>query len=75
MAELNVRKKTTPIGMTYEATKSIYSYCYLASGVSLYGQGNLNLAIINRKALKQRLVMMVDFEKNQSYFTSQENET
>jgi hypothetical protein len=61
MAELNLRKKTTPLILAYEATKSIYSYCYLASDVSLYekdfkiipeklvkghnGQGNLDLAI------------------------------
>src|SRR6266542_3351431 len=61
MAELNLRKKTTPLVLAYEATKSIYSYCYLASGVSLFennfkivpeklvkghnGQGNLDLAI------------------------------
>jgi len=61
MAELNLRKKTTPIDIAYEATKSIYTYCYLASGVSFYendfkiipeklvmghnGQGNLDLAI------------------------------
>ncbi|PKB93214.1 hypothetical protein RhiirA5_441991 [Rhizophagus irregularis] len=31
MAELNVRKKTTPLILAYEATKSIYSYCYLTS--------------------------------------------
>jgi len=36
MAELNLCKKTTPLTLAYEATKSIYSYCYLASGVSLY---------------------------------------
>jgi hypothetical protein len=61
MAELNLRKKTTPIAIAYEATKSIYSYCYLAGGVSLYdnnfkivpeklvkghnGQGKLDLAV------------------------------
>ncbi|CAI2191241.1 7858_t:CDS:2, partial [Funneliformis geosporum] len=61
MAELDLRKKTTPLVLAYEATKSIYSYCYLASGVSLFennfkivleklvkghnGQGNLDLAI------------------------------
>jgi len=61
MAELELRKKTTPLVLAYEATKSIYSYCYLASGVSLFennfkivpeklvkghnGQGNLDLAI------------------------------
>ena len=36
MAELDLRKKITPLPLTYEATKSIYSYCYLAGGVSLY---------------------------------------
>jgi hypothetical protein len=57
MTELNLRKKTIPIDIAYEATKSIYSYCYLASGVLFYKkisksyrknlsrQGNLNLAI------------------------------
>ena len=61
MTELKLRIKTTPLDMAYEATKSIYSYCYLASGVSFYednfkiipekliegrnGQGNLDYAI------------------------------
>ncbi len=61
MAELNLRKKITPLILAYEVMKSIYSYCYLANGVSLYeknfkivseklvkghnGQGNLDLAI------------------------------
>ena len=61
MAELDFRKKTIPLILAYEATKSIYSYCYLASGISLFennfkivseklvkghtGQGNLDLAI------------------------------
>lgn len=61
MTELKLRQKTTPLDMAYEATKSIYSYCYLASGVSFYednfkivpekliegrnGQGNLDYAI------------------------------
>ncbi|RIA84642.1 hypothetical protein C1645_831933 [Glomus cerebriforme] len=49
MAELNLRKKTTPIDMAYEATKSIYSYCYLASGVSLYEN--------NFKIIPEKLVM------------------
>jgi hypothetical protein len=62
IAELNLRKKTTPL--TFGATKIIYSYCYLASGVSLYehdfrivpkklvegrnGHGNFDLAIVCR---------------------------
>ena len=61
MVELKLRQKTTLLDMVYEATKSIYSYCYLASEVSYYeddfkiipeklierrnGQGNLDYAI------------------------------
>src|SRR5437763_3261337 len=61
MAEIKLRKDVTPLNKANEATKSIYSYCYLASGVSLYkdnfklipekliegrnGQGNLDYAI------------------------------
>ena len=61
MAELKLRQKTTLLDMAYEATKSIYSYRYLASEVSYYeddfkiipekliegcnGQGNLDYAI------------------------------
>ncbi|PKK58373.1 hypothetical protein RhiirC2_334231 [Rhizophagus irregularis] len=78
MAELNLRKKTTPIDMAYEATKSIYSYCYLASGVSLYeknfkiipeklvkghnGQGNLDLAIECRST--GRIAGLVEVKKD-----------
>ncbi|CAB4441622.1 unnamed protein product [Rhizophagus irregularis] len=36
MTELKLRIKTTPLDMAYEAIKSIYSYFYLASGVSFY---------------------------------------
>ncbi|KAF8470096.1 hypothetical protein BDZ91DRAFT_719950 [Kalaharituber pfeilii] len=36
MAELKLRQEVTPLNEAYEATKSIYSYCYLASGVSFY---------------------------------------
>jgi hypothetical protein len=78
MAELNLRKKTTPLILAYEATKSIYSYCYLASGVSLYeknfkivpeklvkghnGQGNLDLAIECRST--GRIVGLVEVKRD-----------
>jgi hypothetical protein len=61
MAELRLRQDVTPLDKAYEATKTIYSYSYLATGVSLYkdnfklipekliegrnGQGNLDYAI------------------------------
>ncbi|RIA80190.1 hypothetical protein C1645_793069 [Glomus cerebriforme] len=64
MAELKLRQDVTPLDKAYEATKTIYSYCYLASGVSLYkdnfklipekliegrnGQGNLDYAVVCR---------------------------
>src|SRR5262249_31099560 len=32
MAELKLRQDVTPLDVAYEATKTIYSYCYLASG-------------------------------------------
>ncbi|PKY32177.1 hypothetical protein RhiirB3_531946 [Rhizophagus irregularis] len=61
MAELKLRQDVTPLDRAYEATKTIYSYCYLAAGVSFYkdnfklipeklvegrnGQGNLDYAV------------------------------
>ncbi|CAB4416226.1 unnamed protein product [Rhizophagus irregularis] len=61
MAELKLRQDVTPLDKVYETTKTIYSYCYLASGVSFYkdnfklipekliegrnGQGNLDDAV------------------------------
>jgi hypothetical protein len=61
MAELKLRQDVTPLDRAYEATKTIYSYCYLAGGVSFYkdnfklipeklvegrnGQGNLDYAV------------------------------
>ena len=36
ISELKLRIKTTSLDVAYEATKSIYSYCYLASGASFY---------------------------------------
>src|SRR4051794_31933306 len=78
MAELNLRKKTTPLDVAYEATKTIYSYCYLASGVSFYeknfkivpekfvaghnGQGNLDDAIECRST--NRIVGLVEVKKD-----------
>ncbi|CAG8634104.1 30057_t:CDS:2 [Gigaspora margarita] len=78
MAELELRQKTTPLNMSYEATKSIYSYCYLASGVSVYennfkivpeklvmghnGQGNLNYAI--ECLTTNRIVGLVEVKKD-----------
>ncbi|EXX70886.1 hypothetical protein RirG_083340 [Rhizophagus irregularis DAOM 197198w] len=78
LAELKLRQKTTPLDMTYEATKSIYSYCYLASGVSFYdekikiipeklitghnGQGNLDYAIECRST--NRVVGLVEVKRD-----------
>ncbi|PKY31625.1 hypothetical protein RhiirB3_489525 [Rhizophagus irregularis] len=78
LAELKLRQKTTPFDMTYEATKSIYSYCYLASGVSFYdekfkiipeklitghnGQGNLDYAIECRST--NRVVGLVEVKRD-----------
>ncbi|PKY31926.1 hypothetical protein RhiirB3_449768 [Rhizophagus irregularis] len=61
MAELKLRQDVTPLDRAHEATKTIYSYCYLASAVSFYkdnfklipekpvegrnGQGNLDYAV------------------------------
>ncbi|CAG8679696.1 uncharacterized protein OCT59_003923 [Rhizophagus irregularis] len=61
MAELKLRQDVTPLDRAYEATKTIYSYCYLAAGISFYkdnfklipeklvegrnGQGNLDYAV------------------------------
>ena len=36
MLELKTRLATTPINLSYEATKTIYTYSYLASAVSLF---------------------------------------
>ncbi|CAG8655720.1 10137_t:CDS:2, partial [Ambispora leptoticha] len=36
MVELQTRLATTPINLSYEATKTIYTYSYLASAVSLF---------------------------------------
>ncbi|GBC13590.2 hypothetical protein GLOIN_2v1580557 [Rhizophagus irregularis DAOM 181602=DAOM 197198] len=63
MAEIKLRQDVTPLNKANEATKSIYSYCYLAFGVSLYkdnfklipekliegqnGQGNLDYAVVS----------------------------
>ena len=78
LAELKLRQKTTPLDMTYEATKSIYSYCYLASGVSFYekkfkiipekliaghnGQGNLDYAIECRST--NRVIGLVEVKRD-----------
>jgi len=78
MAELNLRKKATPLDVANEATKTIYSYCYLASGVSFYeknfkivpekfvaghnGQGNLDYAIECRST--NRIVGLVEVKKD-----------
>jgi hypothetical protein len=61
MTEIKLRQDVTPLNKANEATKTIYSYCYLASGASFYkdnfklileklvegrnGQGNLDYAI------------------------------
>jgi hypothetical protein len=61
MAEIKLHQDVTPLNKAKEATKTIYSYCYLAAGVSFYkdnfklipeqyieghnGQGNLDYAI------------------------------
>lgn len=36
MTEIKLRQDVTPLNKANEATKSIHSYCYLASGVSFY---------------------------------------
>jgi len=36
MAEIKLRQDVTPFNKANGTTKSIYFYCYLASGVSLY---------------------------------------
>src|SRR4051794_40730119 len=51
MTELKLRIKTTPLDMTYETTKFIYSYCYLASEVSFYED---NFKIILEKLIKSQ---------------------
>ncbi|RIA80067.1 hypothetical protein C1645_793302 [Glomus cerebriforme] len=36
IAELKLRQDVIPLDKVYKVMKTIYSYCYLASGVSLY---------------------------------------
>ncbi|KAF8456770.1 hypothetical protein BDZ91DRAFT_745320 [Kalaharituber pfeilii] len=78
MAELKLRQEVTPRIDAYEATKSIYSYCYLASGVSFYkanfklipkmpveghnGYGNLDYAIECRST--ERILGVVEVKKD-----------
>ncbi|CAG8817079.1 6491_t:CDS:2, partial [Racocetra persica] len=78
IAELELRQKTTPLNMSYEATKSIYSYCYLASRISVYennfkivpeklvmrhnGQGNLDYAI--ECLTTNRIIGLVEIESS-----------
>ncbi|KAF8470013.1 hypothetical protein BDZ91DRAFT_807099 [Kalaharituber pfeilii] len=78
MAELKLRHEVTPLDEGYEATKSIYSYCYLASGVSFYkpnfilipempveghnGYGNLDYAIECRST--ERILGVVEVKKD-----------
>ncbi|GES86143.1 hypothetical protein GLOIN_2v1658885 [Rhizophagus clarus] len=51
MAEIKLRQDVTPLNKANEATKSIYSYCYLASGVSLYKD---NFKLIPEKLIEGR---------------------
>ncbi|EXX53544.1 uncharacterized protein OCT59_011977 [Rhizophagus irregularis] len=51
MAELKLRQDVTPLDKAYEATKTIYSYCYLASGVSFYKD---NFKLIPEKLIEGR---------------------
>ena len=45
---LKLRQDVTPLDRAYEATKTIYSYCYLAVGVSFYKE--------NFKLIPEKLV-------------------
>src|SRR5208282_1124213 len=51
MAELRLRQEVTPLDKAYEATKTIYSYSYLATGVSLYKD---NFKLIPEKLIEGR---------------------
>jgi hypothetical protein len=87
MAELKLRQDVTPLDKAYEATKTIYSYCYLASGVSFYkdnfklipekliegrnGQGNLDYAVECRSTGRILCVIEEDFMKGFAQATVQ----
>ncbi|PKK58377.1 hypothetical protein RhiirC2_857808 [Rhizophagus irregularis] len=78
MAEIKLRQDVTPLDKAYEATKTIYSYCYLASGVSFYkdnfklipekliegrnGQGNLDYAVECRSS--GRVLGVIEVKKD-----------
>ncbi|CAG8720656.1 6632_t:CDS:2, partial [Gigaspora rosea] len=75
---LKLLQDITPLDMAYEATKSIYSYCYLVAGVSFYkddfniipekliqgrnGQGNVNYAI--ECSSTRRAIGLVEVKKD-----------
>ncbi|RIA90953.1 hypothetical protein C1645_737495 [Glomus cerebriforme] len=61
IAELDLRKKITPLILAYEATKSIYSYCYLASGVSLFEN---NFKIVPEKLVKGHNARLVEVKRD-----------
>jgi hypothetical protein len=78
MAEIKLRQDVTPLNKAKEATKTIYSYCYLAAGVSFYknnfklipekyieghnGQGNLDYAIECRSTGK--IIGIIEVKKD-----------
>ena len=51
MGEIKLRQDVTPLNKAKEATKTIYSYCYLAAGVSFYKD---NFKLIPEKLIKGR---------------------
>ncbi|CAG8659539.1 6431_t:CDS:2 [Paraglomus brasilianum] len=57
MAEIKLRQNVTPLNKANEAAKTIYSYCYLASGVSFYKD---NFKLIPEKLIE---VKREDFMK------------
>ncbi|CAG8736010.1 16410_t:CDS:1, partial [Funneliformis caledonium] len=51
IAELKLCQDITPLDKAYEATKTIYSYCYLVSEVSFYKD---NFKLIPEKLIESR---------------------
>ena len=51
MDELKLRQDVIPLNKAYEATKTIYSYSYLTSGVSLY-KDNFKLIYTSKNLLR-----------------------
>jgi hypothetical protein len=75
---LETRVETTPINVSYEATKSIYSYAYLASATYPFkdqikivpeklveggnGRGNLDYGIESRST--RRIIGLIEVKKD-----------